>query len=289
MARESLRAARRAAVFAVAVLLCLPVAGFAQTGRGGMMRGAHGSQSYGNYVTGTVQSVNRDLNYLTVRDQSGRDVKVDVRSMDTQQSINVWQLRAGDRVAANGGWENRDTFQARTVSYSTYRPMTSASAAVDPNALFGTVVKVNRKLNFVTVRDQDSGRNVKIDVRRMDTRQSVGVWDLRAGDPIVVNGSWTNNNTFQANRIGVSNLQPMTSSYGASNANFVSGVVQNVNRDLNYVTLRDDATGAAVKIDVRRMDTRRSVNVWQLRAGDRIATSGTWTDRETFQADTVNF
>jgi len=281
MAHESSCGARRAAAFAVAVLLCLPAALFAQSG-------ANGSQTYGNYVTGTVQNVNRDLNYVTVRDQSGRDVKIDVRSMDTRQSINVWQLRAGDRVAANGGWENRDTFQARTVSYSTYRPVTSASA-VDPNALFGTVVKVNRNLKYITVRDQDTGSDVKIDVRRMDTRQSVNVWELRAGDPIVVNGGWTNRNTFRANRIGISNTQPMTSSYDPSTSNFVSGTVQNVNRDLNYITVRDDATGQIVKIDVRKMDTRRSVNVWKLRAGDRISTSGTRENRETFQADTINF
>lgn len=288
MAHESSCGARRAAAFAVAVLLCLPGALLAQSGRL-TPAGANGSQAYGNYVTGTVQNVNHDLNYVTVRDQSGRDVKIDVRSMDTRQSINVWQLRAGDRVAANGGWENRDTFQARTVSYSTYRPMTSASAVVDPNALFGTVVKVNRNLHYITVRDQDTGSDVKIDVRRMDTRQSVNVWQLRAGDPIVVNGGWTNRNTFRANRIGISNMQPMTSGYDPSTSNFISGTVQNVNRDLNYVTVRDDATGQIVKIDVRKMDTRRSVNVWQLRPGDRIATSGTRENRDTFQADTINF
>ena len=121
-----------------------------------------------------------------------------------------------------------------------------------------------------------------------DDRQSVNVWQLRAGDPVVVNGGWTNRNTFQANRVNVaSTYQTMTSAYGSSN--FVNGIVQDVNRGLNYVTVRDEATGQSVKIDVRRMDTRRSVNVWNLHAGDRIGVNGTWEDRDTFQADTVNF
>jgi len=263
---------RRAAALVTAVLLCLPVVAFAQS-------------TYGNYMTGTVQSTNRDLNYLTVRDQSGRDIKIDVRNLDTRGSVNVWNLRQGDRIAVNGGWENGNTFRAATVSYSTYRPMTSST--VDPNSLFGTVQKVNRNLKFVTVRDDQTGADVKVDVRKMDTRQSVNVWELRQGDPIVVNGGWTKRNTFQANRINVANYQTMTSGAGA--ANFINGTVQSTNRDLNFITVRDDATGRLVKIDVRRMDTRRSVNAWQLRPGDRIATSGTWENNDTFQADRLNF
>lgn len=280
MAHHSFSVTRRAAAFAVGVLLCLPVAGFAQVGR------RNAISNYGNYVTGTVQSLNRNLNYITVRDQTGRDVKIDVRSMNTRNSINVWKLRPGDAVAVNGGWENRDTFQARMISYSTYRPGTTSA---DRNALFGTVESLNRDLNYITVRDENTGRNVKIDVRRMDNRQSVDVWQLRAGDPIVVNGAWTNRDTFGANWVSTSSLQPMMSGYGSPNANFISGTVQNINRNLNFVTVRDDATGQPVKIDVRKMDTRRSINAWQLRAGDRVAISGTWGDRNTFQADTINF
>ena len=280
----TLQLSRTVAAVVTAALLCLPAVGFAQSSFAGRNPSAMNS-TYGNYVTGTVQNINRDLNYVTVRDQAGRDIKVDVRNMDTRASISVWQLRPGDRIAANGGWENGNTFRASTVSYSTYRPMTSS--AVDPNSLFGTVQKVNRNLNFITVRDDQTGADVKVDVRRMDTRQSVNVWELHPGDPIVVNGGWTKRNTFQANRVNVANYQPMTS--GSSASNFINGTVQSMNRDLNYVTVRDDATGRLVKVDVRRMDTRRSVNVWQLRPGDRIATSGTWENGETFQADRVNF
>lgn len=278
------QSSRRVAALVTAVLLCLPALVFAQSSFNDRNPSAMNS-TYGNYVTGTVQNINRDLNYVTVRDQSGRDVKIDVRNMDTRASINVWQLRPGDRIAANGGWENGNTFRAGNVSYSTYRPMTTAT--VDPNSLFGTVQKVNRKLNFITLRDDQTGTDVKVDVRRMDTRQSVNVWTLQPGDPIIVNGGWTNRNTFQANRVNVASYQSMAS--GSSTSNFLNGTVQSMNRDLNYVTVRDDATGRLVKVDVRSMDTRRSVNVWQLRPGDRIATSGTWENGDTFHADRINF
>ena len=79
------------------------------------------------------------------------------------------------------------------------------------------------------------------------------------------------------------------STYGTPGANYMSGTVENVNRHYNYVTIRDNNTGQRIKIDVRNMDTRRSVNVWHLRPGDRIAVNGGWENADTFQANTVNF
>jgi uncharacterized protein DUF5666 len=266
--------AARICAFVVAALLCLPVASMAVTG----------SAVSANVLTGTVQSMNRDLNYFTIRDQSGREMKIDVRNMDTAQSVKVWNLRPGDRVTVNGTWENGGTLRAFTVGYTNAAVIGGTS---DPNTLFGTVDSVNRDLNFITVRDRATGRRVKVDVRRMDTRQSVNVWQLRAGDPIVATGGWTNRNRFQADRVST---QPMTSASAyANSANFVSGTVQSTNRDLNYLTVRDDLTGRLVKVDVRQMDTRHSVNVWKLRAGDRVSVNGSWENGETFQASTVSF
>ena len=69
-------------------------------------------------MTGVVQSRNRHYNYITVRDQvTNRLVKIDVRHMETRQSVNVWRLRPGDRVNISGGWENHDTFQADRVFF----------------------------------------------------------------------------------------------------------------------------------------------------------------------------
>ncbi|HEX9162583.1 MAG TPA: hypothetical protein VF980_12825 [Thermoanaerobaculia bacterium] len=235
-----------------------------------------------NVLTGVVQNVNRSLNYVTVRDDAtGRAVKIDVRSMDTRRSINVWQLRAGDRVNANGAWSNNNTFRADRVTVGTNAPLTSA-----PGALRGTVQSINRRLNYITVIDQATRRDVKIDVRDVDMRQSANVWQLRAGDSVVVNGSWSSRDTYRADRV---DLATSRQGNGSRSANRMTGTVESVNRSLNYVTIRDDATGQSVKVDVRRMDTRRSVNVWQLHNGDRVKVNGAWGDRDRFEATTVNF
>lgn len=70
--------------------------------------------------------------------------------------------------------------------------------------------------------------------------------------------------------------------------NRILGVVESFNQRLNYFTVRDQR-GAFVKIDTRRMDTHNSVNVWRLHAGDRIRVTGEWENRDTFQADRVNY
>ena len=70
------------------------------------------------WMTGVAQRVDRHLGYLELRDDaSGAIVKIDVRHMDLRHPVNVWGIRAGDRITVNGGWENRDTFDARRIEY----------------------------------------------------------------------------------------------------------------------------------------------------------------------------
>jgi hypothetical protein len=70
------------------------------------------------WMSATVQSVNRHMGYLTVRDDAtGGVFKVDVRHMDRNRPINVWAIRPGDHISVNGGWENRDTFNAVRIEY----------------------------------------------------------------------------------------------------------------------------------------------------------------------------
>ena len=58
------------------------------------------------------------MGYITIReDTSGRLIKIDVRHMDRARPVNVWGIRAGDRITVNGGWEKRDTFNATRVEY----------------------------------------------------------------------------------------------------------------------------------------------------------------------------
>jgi hypothetical protein len=70
---------------------------------------------------------------------------------------------------------------------------------------------------------------------------------------------------------------------------WMSGTVMSTNRRLNYITIRDDASGLPVKIDVRNMDTRRSVNVWRTRPGDHISVNGSWSNRDTFSGGIIQY
>jgi hypothetical protein len=70
------------------------------------------------WLSATVVSTNRHMGYVTVRDDAtGGIYKIDVRHMDRNRPINVWALRAGDHISVNGGWENRDTFNAVRIEY----------------------------------------------------------------------------------------------------------------------------------------------------------------------------
>jgi hypothetical protein len=65
------------------------------------------------------------------------------------------------------------------------------------------------------------------------------------------------------------------------------GVVESLNRHLNYLTIRDDSTGRYIKIDVRHMDRERPVNVWAIRRGDHVRVRGQWENRDTFDAERI--
>ncbi|HEY8131499.1 MAG TPA: hypothetical protein VII12_06370, partial [Thermoanaerobaculia bacterium] len=116
--------------------------------------------------------------------------------------------------------------------------LASIAAAVtsEATALTGTVVSVNRDLNFITVRDDVTGRSFKIDTRAMNGKRSIDVWSLRAGDRISATGAWANSETYRADRVMFANRQALNRL-----ANGVTGTVEEVNRDLNYITIRDDA------------------------------------------------
>lgn len=75
--------------------------------------------------------------------------------------------------------------------------------------------------------------------------------------------------------------------YGQSG--WMSGTVIRLHQHYGYLDMRDDATGLPVKVDVRKMDEKRSVNVWRAKPGDHINVQGSWENRETFQASLVHY
>ena len=102
----------------------------------------------------------------------------------------------------------------------------------------------------------------------------------------VDNATWLGDRSYSPYSSSPYNGRPMYSNGGPEQ---MGGVVQNVNRHYNYLTLRMEGTGRLVRVDLRQMDTRGSVNVWRLRPGDRINVTGGWEERGRFQADRVFF
>jgi hypothetical protein len=117
--------------------------------------------------------------------------------------------------------------------------------------------------------------------------------DIRIGDRVrlggVVSGNSVNTDyiAFSGEPGYVNDPAYRSVPYGSNG--WMSGTVIGVNRHLNYITIRDDASGLPVKIDVRNMDTKRSVNVWRTRPGDHISVNGSWSNRDTFGASIVQY
>lgn len=117
--------------------------------------------------------------------------------------------------------------------------------------------------------------------------------DIRVGSRVRLGGV-VSGDSVNADYIAFSGEPAYTSDpayrgvpYGSSG--WMSGTVINVNRRLNYVTIRDDASGLPVKVDVRNMDTKRSVNVWRTRPGDHISVNGSWSNHDTFNSSIIQY
>jgi hypothetical protein len=117
--------------------------------------------------------------------------------------------------------------------------------------------------------------------------------DIRMGSMVriggVVNGDVVNADFIAFSGEPTYTTDPMYRGVPFGQTGWLSGTVMSVNRRLNFVTIRDDASGVPVKIDVRNMDTKRSVNVWKTRAGDHISVNGSWENRDTFDGARVQY
>lgn len=119
----------------------------------------------------------------------------------------------------------------------------------------------------------------------------IGARDIRVGDQVRVGGVITGD-TVNSDYIAFSGTPAyardpsyMSVPYGQSG--WLSGTVTRLHQHYGYLDIRDDATGLPMKVDVRSMDEKRSVNVWSTKPGDHINVRGSWSDRDTFRADRV--
>ena len=118
----------------------------------------------------------------------------------------------------------------------------------------------------------------------------VGTRSIAVGDQLRMGGTITSDTGVNADYIAFSGTPAyardpsyMTVPYGQTG--WLSGTVTRLHQHYGYLEMRDDATGLPMKVDVRKMDEKRSVNVWRTQPGDHINVLGSWENRETFRAD----
>ena len=119
----------------------------------------------------------------------------------------------------------------------------------------------------------------------------IGSRDIRVGDRIRVGGLITGD-TVNSDYIAWSGTpayarDPSYQAVPYGQSGWLSGTVTRLHQHYGYLDIRDDASGMPMKVDVRGMDEKRSVNVWRTQPGDHINVLGSWSNRETFRADRV--
>ena len=173
--------------------------------------------------------------------------------------------------AAIAAPQPQDTTVYRTDRISTQGEITSISREGDQYR----VVLNHGSYSYLVPASMIRSRDIKIGDR-------VRIGGVVAGD--VVNSDYV---AFAGEPTYATD--PMYRAVPFGSTGWMSGTVTNVNRHLNFITLRDDATGLPVKIDVRNMDTKHSVNVWKTRNGDHISVNGSWENHDTFKAGRVQY
>lgn len=111
--------------------------------------------------------------------------------------------------------------------------------------------------------------------------------DIRIGDRVRIGGFVTSGNTvnaqwiaFRGDRTYSTDPNYRTVPYGSTG--WLSGTITQYNRHLGYMRVRDDATGALIKIDTRSVPERIVAG-----RGDHISVNGSWEQRNLFQATRV--
>ena len=102
----------------------------------------------------------------------------------------------------NGNLVNVDMVAVPGEPYYTNDPYYVAVPVGTNGWMAGVVQSTNFHLGYFTIREDGNGQFVKIDVRHMGKRRPGGLYDVRPGDRVSVNGEWEDRaNTFSAERI----------------------------------------------------------------------------------------
>lgn len=115
--------------------------------------------------------------------------------------------------------------------------------------------------------------------------------DIRAGDQVrlggVITGDTVNTDYIAFSGTPAYARDPSYRGVPYGQSGWLSATVTRLHQHYGYLDVRDDATGTPMKIDVRQMDEKRSVNVWRTQPGDHVNILGSWSNHDTFRADRV--
>ena len=149
----------------------------------------------------------------------------------------------------------------------------------------GTITNVTRVGDMYQVTVNNGAYTYTVPVSMVNNH------DVRVGDQVRVGGVITGN-VVNADYIAFSGSptyahDPSYQGVPYGQTGWLSGTVIRPHQHYGYLEFRDDASGLPMKIDVRKMDEKHSVNVWRAKPGDHINVLGSWENRETFRADRV--
>ena len=151
----------------------------------------------------------------------------------------------------------------------------------------GTIQSISQDGNFYRVTLDHGYYSYLIPVN------AVGARDLRVGESVrlsgLVSGDMVNADMIALRGEPTYVNDPYYRPVPFGSTGWLTGTVQNTNRHLGYLTIRDDQTGALEHIDVRHMDRGRPVNVWGIRPGDHISVLGSWERRDRFDATRIEY
>jgi len=120
-----------------------------------------------------------------------------------------------------------------------------------------------------------------------------GTRPLQVGDQVrlggIVNGDLVNVDMLAAAGEPYYTVDPNYVAVPYGTNGWMTGTVQNSNRHMGYITIKEDTSGQLIKIDVRHMDRAHPVKVWSIRPGDRITVNGSWEKRDTFDASRIEY
>lgn len=155
-------------------------------------------------TTGTITSMIREGNMYRMRLDSGSyDYLVPVSLVGSRA------LQPGDSVRL-GGYQNGAIVNVNLLAvpgeaYYIATPNNALPYGTVPYGqtgwMSGTVQRLDRHLGYLVMREDTSGRMVKVDVRHINTHRPVYIWDLRPGDQMSVRGRWEAPGLFDAMRV----------------------------------------------------------------------------------------